>query len=128
MKRSTRGFSLVEAVIAMALILIISAAVLTMILSASRAQGREMAHHAASNRLADIITVYRASESEDEFKENLAFALDMAVDTLDLVSVPLAEGYTAKIDCGETMTITVTDPKDKQKEYTFTNPLWGVAP
>lgn len=127
MKRGTRGFSLVEAVIAMALILIISAAVLTMILSASRAQGREMAHHAASNRLSDIITVYRASESEDEFKENLAFALGIE-GALDLTSVPLAEGYTAKIDCGETMTITVTDPKDKQKEYTFTNPLWGVAP
>ena len=126
MKRSTRGFSLVEAVVAMALILIISAAVLTMILSASRAQGREMAHHAASNRLSDIITVYRASESEDEFKENLAFAL--GVDAVALDSVPLAEGYTAKIDCGETLSITVTDPKDKQKEYTFTNPLWGVAP
>lgn len=126
MRKTTRGFTLVEAVIAMALILIISAAVLTMMLSASRAQGREMAHHAASTHLADIITVYRASEDEAEFKTNLAFALGM--DAVELDSVPLADGYTAKIVCGETMTITVTDPKDKQKEYTFTNPLWGVTP
>ena len=128
MMKNDRGFSLVEAVVAMAVILIISASVLAMMLSGARAQKSEVEHHRANARLADIITVYRISNDETAFKQNLAFALGLdSLDTLDLSAVPLSEGYTAAIDYGtDGITVSVTDAKGRPHKgmgYTFPEPL-----
>ena len=123
MKKNSRGFSLVEAVVAMAIILLISAAVLSMILSAARAQSREAAHHAAAAHLADIVTVYRVSDTEAAFADNLAFALGLS-GMPDLANVPLSEGYTANIAYSDAE-ITVTVNEKESMRYTFRK---GVSP
>lgn len=131
-KKHTRGFSLVEAVVAMAVVLIISASTMTMMLSSSRAERRESEHHAATAQLADILTVYRVSDNETEFKENLAFALGLDAATLDLAGLPLVGGYLATVAYGETLAVTVRDDDGRIKEgmgYTFTaKPSGEVAP
>ena len=121
MKKNNCGFSLVEAVVAMAVILIVSASVLSLILSTSKAQERQLEHHRATTALADILTVYRVSESEDSFKENLAFALGIDGE-IDLASVPLAKGYTAEISYGEAG-LSVTVPEKPSMGYTFPEPV-----
>jgi prepilin-type N-terminal cleavage/methylation domain-containing protein len=126
MMKNDRGFSLVEAVVAMAVILIISASVLAMMLSGARAQKSEIEHHRANARLADIITVYRISNDETAFKQNLAFALGIEGE-LSLERVPLSEGYTAAIVYGTGgITVSVTDAKGRPHKgmgYTFPEPL-----
>ena len=121
MKKNTRGFSLVEAVVAMAVIQIISASVLSLIPATSKAQSRELEHHRATAALGDILTVYRVSESEENFKENLAFALGIDGEIL-LTSVRLAEGYTAEISYSEAV-LTVTVPEKKSMSFTFPEPI-----
>ena len=125
MRKNTRGFSLVEAVVAMAVILIITSAVLSVMLMGTRAQRSELEHHRAGARLSDIVAVYRVSTGKTEFEENLAFALGL--DSLDdLSAVPLAKGYTAKItydDGGESITVSVSDAKGRVREsMSFTFP------
>ena len=135
MRKNTRGFSLVEAVVAMAVILIITSAVLSVMLMGTRAQRSELEHHRAGARLSDIVAVYRVSADETKFDEadfdevfqkNLAFALGL--DSLDLSAVPLAKGYTAKIeyDDGKSITVSVSDAKGRVREsmsFTFPEPL-----
>ena len=141
MRKNTRGFSLVEAVVAMAVILIITSAVLSVMLMGTRAQRSELEHHRAGARLSDIVAVYRVSMDETDFdeakfEENLAFALGLdSLDALDLSAVPLAKGYTAEItyaDDGESITVRVSDAKGRVREsmsFTFPEPFTQeVAP
>lgn len=124
MRKNTRGFSLVEAVVAMAVILIITSAVLSVMLMGTRAQRSELEHHRAGARLSDIVAVYRVSTGETEFKKNLAFALGIEGE-LSLESVPLSEGYTAKItydDGGESITVRVSAKGRERKSMSFTFP------
>ena len=136
MRKNTRGFSLVEAVVAMAVILIITSAVLSVMLMGTRAQRSELEHHRAGARLSDIVAVYRVSMDETDFDEakfekNLAFALGLdSLDALDLSAVPLAKGYTAKIEYvgGKSIKVTVSDAKGRVREsMSFTFPE-EVAP
>ena len=141
MRKNTRGFSLVEAVVAMAVILIITSAVLSVMLMGTRAQRSELEHHRAGARLSDIVAVYRVSTDETDFdetkfEENLAFALGLdSLDALDLSAVPLAKGYTAKITYaadGKSITVRVSDAKGRVREsMSFTFPesfIQEVAP
>ena len=132
MRKNTRGFSLVEAVVAMAVILIITSAVLSVMLMGTRAQRSELEHHRAGARLSDIVAVYRVSADETKFneadfdevfKENLAFALGREGE-LSLESVPLAKGYTAEIEYvdGKSIKVSVSDAKGRERKsmgFTF---------
>ena len=134
MRKNTRGFSLVEAVVAMAVILIITSAVLSVMLMGTRAQRSELEHHRAGARLSDIVAVYRVSADKTKFKENLAFALGLdSLDALDLSAVPLAKGYTAKITYvdGKSIEVSVSDAKGRVREsmsFTFPEFTQEVAP
>ena len=118
MKKQARGFSLAEAVVAMAVILIVSASVLSMVLSTAKAQARELEHHRATAALGDILTVYRISDDESTFKENLAFALKIDGEPDLTEEIPLAEGYTARIAYTDEA-LTVAVPQRESMGYTF---------
>ena len=111
-KRGSRGFSLVEVVIAMAVIVIVSVAVISLILSSVRASQNAWERHLAGTSAEDILACYRVSGNEAEFKEELAFALGVV--DIDLSALPLAGGYIARITYTDTaLDVVVQDARGR---------------
>ncbi|MBR2441738.1 MAG: type II secretion system protein [Clostridia bacterium] len=102
--KNKRGFTLVETVVALALILIISASSLTLISSANNATQRALYNAQAQNFVSDVVTVYRRAESRQEFDDALT----------DGILAPLPKGYEYDIHI-EGTTLTVEVINDNQK-------------
>ena len=69
--KNKRGFTLVETVVALALILIVSASSLVLIASANNATQRALYNAQAQNFVSDVVTVFRSVEDKDEFDSTL---------------------------------------------------------
>ncbi len=116
--KNKRGFTLVETVVALALILIVSATSLTLISSANNATQRALYNAKAQNFVADVVTVYRTAESRQQFDEIISA-------TENSIIASLAGGYTADINIvGAELTVTV---KDGEKEIAKATYVRGVA-
>lgn len=120
-----RGFSLVEVVIAMAVIVIVSAAVISLILASHTAAGSALDRHRALSQIEDVAVCYRISEDEADFESHLAFALGLHGD-IDPAALPLAGGHTAKVTyAAESLTVLLLDPHGREvHSYTYKR---GVA-
>ena len=117
--KNKRGFTLVETVVALALILIVSAMSLTLISSANNATQRALYNAKAQNFVADVVTVYRTAETKAQF-ENLVNDT-----TESSIICKLAGGYTYTIQIEDKkLTVTV---KDGEKEIAKATYVRGVA-
>lgn len=67
-KLSNRGITIVEVVISMAIISIISSVAVTIAISSIKTSNKNTIEFNASNVSADIISLYRASDTKDTFK------------------------------------------------------------
>ncbi len=113
-KLNRRGFSLAEAVIALALISIVSVATLTIVLTSQRSTYSAMQKQQAQIYAADIITCYR---NDGDFHKNVNFALGLDEYAEWSDTVQLNGGFVAKIvEEAETSTLMVTVLNEKGKE------------
>lgn len=122
MKRNKKGFSLVEVIIALSVIVIVSIATLTIVLSSVNAR-KKAADEAKALRFAEnIYECYKAADNETEFLKNVQFLLG---DKEYLSFGEYGDGWEyrngsdfwAYIELKDKkMTVTVKD-KNKEKEY-----------
>lgn len=106
--KNKRGFTLVETVVALALILIVSATSLTLISSANNATQRALFNAKAQNFVSDVVTVYRTAEDRQQFN-------DIVYATENNMVSKLAGGYTYTIQIvDKTLTVTVFNESGKQ--------------
>ena len=75
-KLNKYGFSLMESVLALAVISISSVGILSLVLSAQRATINAAQKQQAQLYAMDIINCYRVSNSTETFQQNMAWALD----------------------------------------------------
>ncbi len=75
-KRNSRGFSLAEAIIALAVVATATASALTVVLAARSARRTIMKVAEAQEFAKNAVVCFQASESEEEFLEHLRFAED----------------------------------------------------
>ena len=78
MKKTSRGFTLLETVIALSIIVIVSAATLTLVLSSHNATRRATERQTAAGYTADLVACYRVTADETAFFEAAAFALGLS--------------------------------------------------
>lgn len=118
--KNKRGFTLVETVVALALILIVSASSLTLISSANNATQRALFNAKAQNFVSDVVTVYRTAETKAQFE-------NIVNDTTEngIIS-KLAGGYTYTIQIVDT-TLTVTVFNESGKQIAKAEYVRGVA-
>ena len=103
--KNKRGFTLVETVVSLALILIISATSLTLISSANNATQRALYNAKAQNFVSDVVTIYRTAEDRQQFDNIVNATENSIISSLD-------GGYTADIDIvGAKLTVTVENDK-----------------
>ena len=103
--KNKRGFTLVETVVSLALILIVSATSLTLISSANNATQRALYNAKAQNFVSDVVTVYRTAENRQQFDNIVNATENSIISSLD-------GGYTADIDIDDAV-LTVTVKNDK---------------
>ena len=122
--KNKRGFTLVETVVSLALILIVSATSLTLISSANNATQRALYNAKAQNFVSDVVTVYRTETSLENFKQGVKTLLGKELDeNLDCV---LDGDYTADIQI-EDKTLTVIVKNDKGNAVATATYVRGVA-
>lgn len=73
-KHKNSGISIVEAVIALTVIVLVSATALTIVLSSVSAKVAAVDKSQAQNFASDAWECFKASETEEEFIENMRFA------------------------------------------------------
>ena len=97
MKKTSRGFTLLETVIALSIIVIVSAATLTLVLSSHAATRRATERQAAAGYTADLVTCYRATSDEAEFFEAAAFALGLSELREDIPTTVPGTAFSARV-------------------------------
>ncbi len=103
--KNKRGFTLVETVVALALILIVSASSLVLISSANNATQRALYNAQAQNFVSDVVTVFRSANNKEEFEK---------ITQEDGSISPLPKGYTRSISIeGATLIVEVKDGDGK---------------
>jgi prepilin-type N-terminal cleavage/methylation domain-containing protein len=126
-KLNKRGFTLAEAVLALAVISITSVGVLSLVLFSQRSTVTATHKQQAQLYAADIINCYRVSSTTTDFATNVKYALNQEeVKKFDLTDIKLNNHMTASVTFnGKTITVTVTEDDGKKlTELTFTK---GVA-
>ncbi len=88
MKKTSRGFTLLETVLALTVIVIVSAATLTLVLSSNTATRRAMERQEAAGYTADLVACYRVAQNEDDFFKAAAFALGADLDAEGEGAIP----------------------------------------
>ena len=125
--KNKRGFSIAEAVIALALITVVSLASLSLLLSAGNATKRALYRAEAQNAATDVINTWRTSDTLD--KNALAFTFGITPDDVApegtgyKFSLPQS-GYTVTTNLADTtLTVTVTNGSREITSATFTKPV-----
>lgn len=112
--KNRRGFTLVETVVAMALIAIASMVALVLYFNSEKAVQSANEKQQAQFYVSDVIACYRSSSDFDEFQNSVAFALgidqkkitvngnqmEIALDKGFAVIVTWGEGFDKQIDVG----------------------------
>ena len=115
-KKHNRGFTIAEAMIAFAVISIVSIATLTLILTSITATKNANYKLRAQTCAADAIECYRVTDNQDDFKAALAFALgdEATIESLDNITLP-DSNYKMNVEIdGTTITVTVTSDSGKR--------------
>ena len=118
MKKARRGFSLAEAVVALAVVVIITVAALTMVTSSIVATINATNKAEAQIFAQNVWECFKASENEDKFLENVEFAIDGTLMEQGINKYKYnADGFNAKIEVNSSfteLTVTVNDNKGEQ--------------
>ena len=80
MRKNTRkGFSLLEALVSLTVVVIVSIATITLMLTSARLDGENMRSFAAHNEAENAVECFRFAESENEFLQAFAKSLQTPV-------------------------------------------------
>jgi Tfp pilus assembly protein PilV len=120
-KRNKGGFALAETIIALAVILMVSAAALTMILSTLLVKAHGISDAEAYRFASDTWECFKVSDKDEQFLDNLKFAFGEELPTdRDVASNVYQyrfDRFDAKIEVDEGFTelsVTVTDKKGEE--------------
>ena len=102
-RNKKRGFTLVETVVGLTIIAIVATAALSLYFNSEKAVQSAHQKQQAQFHVSNIIACYRVSNDESEFKTNVAFALDVEQDVVNMGttggSVDLGNDYFVLIAC-----------------------------
>lgn len=111
--RSKRGFTILEVVIAMAIIAIVTATAASIMTSAQKSMARSQKSVLAANDIANITECFKYTVGEgeliDEFEQAVAFAFGLASEGF----TPTTDGVYELTRDGYVITVTVTTGTEK---------------
>lgn len=118
--KNKRGFTLMETVIALTIIVIVSVATLTIVLTSNLSTRRATERQVAAGYTADLVTCYRATDGSDAFFAAAAFALDIP-ELSDGVTAPIPDtALSVFVDWqADEMTARISRDSDVLSEVTF---------
>lgn len=120
-KNKKRGFTLAETVFALAIIAVVSVSSLTLILSAQKSTFAALEKQQAQLYAADIISCYRVSDSEDDFKTNVVFALGDGAAWSSERELTMSGGMTVTaVVTGDTLSVVIIKEGKTLTELSFT--------
>lgn len=124
-KNKKRGFTLAETVFALAIIAVVSVSSLTLILSAQKSTFAALEKQQAQLYAADIISCYRVSDSKEDFKSNVEFALGDGAAWSSETELTMSGDKTALIKEEEVagrrkLTVTIFNGEKELTELSFT--------
>lgn len=122
MQKRNGGFSLTEAVIALAIVVIITVAALTVVMSSIVAKVNAVNKAEAQGFAQNVWECFKASEDEGEFVENVRFALgDDTLEAQDIYEYE-SDRFNAKIEVDWNLaTIEITVNGNKGEEIVSLN-------
>ena len=120
-KNKKRGFTLAETVIALAIIAVVSVSSLSLILSAQKSTFAALEKQQAQLYAADIISCYRVSDSKQDFKSNVEFALGDGAAWSSDTELTMSGGMTATaVVNGDTLSVVIIKEGKTLTELSFT--------
>ena len=119
--KKKRGFSIMETVIALAVIVIVTVAALSIVVSSVIAKANLTNRLAAQGFAQDVWECFKASQTKAEFEDNLSFALDdnegLEYDTSRDIYVYHSKQFRAKININDSfdeLSVAVTDQNGEE--------------
>ena len=107
MLKRKRGFALAEAVIALTVVLMVSAAALTMIMSSILVKTTSVIETEARGFASDALECFKAADDKAEFEENLEFVLGAPLDDKNADENAyqcVFDGFVANIEVNDALT------------------------
>ena len=119
MRKNTRkGFSLLEALVSLTVVVIVSIATVSLMLTSARLDGENMRSFEAHNQAENAVECFRFAESENEFLQAFAKSLQTPVEEGELPTFEEIEGQNVFSQNGYVVTFTALDFGNNKFAYT----------